>query len=154
MIMCCLINKIRNTTNKQHEQSQPSIKIRDSKLVTDHNDEKSMETTIHQTIVKFDELSIVDGIDEIIAQIVEIDQMILEDENDNNYNKTNTKIKHHLSIVRDKLKKTKMSCDLTMNEVKSKDTSISQQTSDKCIQVDSDCVTYNNHDEKNNLQHR
>ena len=100
-----------------------------------HNDEKSTETTDLDTIIiGFNKLSIIDGIDEIMAQIVEIEQMIsLEQEQDpdnvDNYNQKYVEIKHHLSIVQCKLKNTRIKCNW-MSKV------TNEQTINKCVQVD------------------
>ena len=54
-----------------------------------------------ESIVKFNELSIIDGIDEILAHIIEIEQMI---DNKNS-------VKNRLLIVQKKLKNTRTKCN-------------------------------------------
>ena len=63
-------------------------------------DEEKTEIAVDQSIAKFCQLSIVEGIDEIIAQIVQIDQMIVD-----------ANVKKNLSQLQRKLENTRSKCD-------------------------------------------
>ena len=73
----------------------------------------------------FNKLSVMDGIDEIMAQIIQIEQMVSYQQ-DNSDNQYMTQMIRHLSIVQCKLENTKIKCATTDQAT----------TLDKSVQVD------------------
>ena len=128
-----MANKTGNSNVNACKQTKDEFTNSTADTNDQNHDEKSTETTVDDNMVEFNKLSVVDGIDEIMAQIIQIEQMIFYD----NYNSTNkVAVKHHLSVVQNELANTRMKCT-TVDEM----TSINkpkktQPRLDKSIQVD------------------
>ena len=86
-----------NTDEKTQERQLQSETMQNS------NDEKGMD----ENMVEFNQLSIVDGIDEIMAQMIQIEQIIDDDMND----KSETNVKKQLLIVQNKLRSLRRKCN-------------------------------------------
>ena len=87
-------------------------------MTKNDNDAKTTEILIVDDMYKFNQLSIADGIDEIVTQLINIEQ-IIDDNNSNNNNNNNSNnfdstiksIKHHLSVVQNQLRSTQTKCN-------------------------------------------
>ena len=108
-----LINRVGNQSisqTKQNHDSESLTKTREATPVKpDSNDEKGMLVT-EENISKFGRMSIMDQIDEILAQMIQIEEII--DENDNgNIPMNKRKIKEHLLDVQNKLGEVRAKCN-------------------------------------------
>ena len=124
-----LYSNFVKTAKEQIATLTSKLKIEMIPQQRENEDEKS-EANINAS--KFDELSIIEGIDEIMAEIIQIEGIV----DDNNFDKgLKNNIKQCLSIVYKKLTSTRTKCDVT-DKIKKSLTVKSEQAQDNSSKFD------------------
>ena len=104
-----LTNKVGNQNISQAKQESLTKATKVAPLKPESNDEKEM-LVIDESTLQFGTMSIMDQIDEISAQMIEIEEFV--DENDDgNALMNKKKIKEHLLDVQNKLSKVRTTCN-------------------------------------------
>ena len=103
--------QINLLTKKMSEENETDLAASEHQF-----DEKSREA-MDEDLSSFFQLSIIDGIDEIMAQIFEIEEKISD-------NGDNINIKKQLSVVRNKLRNTRIKYDNETEKLKNKQSNV------------------------------